>query len=535
MSRVYKSLQPKDVKTTPFQAYKSFSATFLANGLTTLDGCKYYETEYDLDSSFPFQYPGHTNLDQGSPVEEAKFDTTTDGYFKTVMHQQLDKVYYRDYLSNNSATVCNTNINYQYRDIGHSAFVISCANRIVGEGILPTSLLINAGGGLKLVDDGYGNVVVSGSALFYDGLAFSTTFNKYYKFIDEPTGSFYDRYSYGSCRLQSDIQGVTFEKANVDSTVGAVLENSYIGLYALEDPYVRRILNFSNGDFAIAFGVNVGAGGTFLTKRKPTDNWSAVPGGGAAPNTTPPNSYPYNISFAGATMTFTKTDGSNTLSFNRAVGGGYVNCVLQRTGSKLEFYAGGALVGAQVTDPWIGTSGCNSSDVLCGNTSDLVLGNNYDRTDPFEGSVSYLHMFNRSLAVSEIQQLHSNKGALNNYCGNVFYEHGIIALTQPRAVSTGKSIVNLQYRSTVTLLETQAFCTVGPGDFNRTYNKTTHTWNPLTNRLETACRYTGSFRPYVTTVGLYDDFNNLIAVGKLSTPVQTSRTTDTTFVVKFDR
>ena len=47
---------------------------------------------------------------------------------------------------------------------------------------------------------------------------------------------------------------------------------------------------------------------------------------------------------------------------------------------------------------------------------------------------------------------------------------------------------------------------------------------------------TGSFfAPYVTTVGLYDGSYNLLAVGKLAKPLPTSRTTDTTILVNFDK
>jgi hypothetical protein len=47
---------------------------------------------------------------------------------------------------------------------------------------------------------------------------------------------------------------------------------------------------------------------------------------------------------------------------------------------------------------------------------------------------------------------------------------------------------------------------------------------------------TGSlFSPYLTTVGLYDENQNLLAVGKLSQPLATSTTTDTTILINIDR
>ena len=46
---------------------------------------------------------------------------------------------------------------------------------------------------------------------------------------------------------------------------------------------------------------------------------------------------------------------------------------------------------------------------------------------------------------------------------------------------------------------------------------------------------TGSyFQPYITTVGLYNNANELVAVGKLAQPLQRSDTTDTTILVNLD-
>ena len=42
------------------------------------------------------------------------------------------------------------------------------------------------------------------------------------------------------------------------------------------------------------------------------------------------------------------------------------------------------------------------------------------------------------------------------------------------------------------------------------------------------------FYPYVTQVGLYDDFGQLLVVGKLGKPIKLSTQLDTTFVVRFD-
>jgi hypothetical protein len=42
------------------------------------------------------------------------------------------------------------------------------------------------------------------------------------------------------------------------------------------------------------------------------------------------------------------------------------------------------------------------------------------------------------------------------------------------------------------------------------------------------------FNPYVTTVGLYNDSNQLLAIAKLAQPLPLSSKTDTTILIKLD-
>ena len=43
-----------------------------------------------------------------------------------------------------------------------------------------------------------------------------------------------------------------------------------------------------------------------------------------------------------------------------------------------------------------------------------------------------------------------------------------------------------------------------------------------------------SFNPYVTTVGLYNESNELLVVGKLATPYPVPENTDITFIIRYD-
>ena len=42
------------------------------------------------------------------------------------------------------------------------------------------------------------------------------------------------------------------------------------------------------------------------------------------------------------------------------------------------------------------------------------------------------------------------------------------------------------------------------------------------------------FKPHITTIGLYNNNNELLVVGKLGQPVRVSDETDTTFVLRWD-
>jgi hypothetical protein len=43
------------------------------------------------------------------------------------------------------------------------------------------------------------------------------------------------------------------------------------------------------------------------------------------------------------------------------------------------------------------------------------------------------------------------------------------------------------------------------------------------------------FEPYVTTIGLYNEQDDLLAVAKFAQPIPLSQNTDMTFVVRYDK
>ena len=120
--------------------------------------------------------------------------------------------------------------------------------------------------------------------------------------------------------------------------------------------------------------------------------------------------------------------------------------------------------------------------------------------------------------------------------GDIIYEHGMVIMTENDSTRTnrfvGDSNITCSFQSTMTIYESQYKCTANPNEF-------TYTLNPSAISSSTEGRVydflTGSyFQPYVTTVGLYNNANQLVAVGKLSQPLQSSNVTDTTILVNLD-
>ena len=150
----------------------------------------------------------------------------------------------------------------------------------------------------------------------------------------------------------------------------------------------------------------------------------------------------------------------------------------------------------------------------------------------------------------------SSSGAL---VGNIIYTHGIAVITDPHADVFGYGEQDYSYSqygkdnfasrdffmgfvsgsnmtasisSSYTFYETQYKVTIGESEFN-------YSQNPSSISGSDGIPFnfiTGSyFSPYVSTVGLYNNANELLAVGKLAKPLPTSKTTDTTILINIDR
>jgi hypothetical protein len=123
------------------------------------------------------------------------------------------------------------------------------------------------------------------------------------------------------------------------------------------------------------------------------------------------------------------------------------------------------------------------------------------------------------------------------YLGNIFYSHGMLTLTRSDIAQRLQEQVlrsgSLSWKGSHTVYEHTYNCRSNQSQLNYSLNPST--FNSTLESGSINDNVTGSyFQPYVTTVGLYNDANELIAIGKLGQPIPKSQHVDMTFAVKFD-
>ena len=148
----------------------------------------------------------------------------------------------------------------------------------------------------------------------------------------------------------------------------------------------------------------------------------------------------------------------------------------------------------------------------------------------------------------------------DDYVGNIIYQHGLAILTNDSA-GVGSSLYGVgiygtssygtgegtglidniitssnavcSFSSSYTLFETQYKCTIDSNEYSFTLNPTVISGSTDGTVYDFA---TGSyFDPYVTTVGLYNEAQDLIVVAKLGKPLPLNSTTDTNIIINIDR
>jgi hypothetical protein len=142
----------------------------------------------------------------------------------------------------------------------------------------------------------------------------------------------------------------------------------------------------------------------------------------------------------------------------------------------------------------------------------------------------------------------------SNHKGNVFYDRGLIVLTEGITDDSTIDSFEVSYRSTMTIYENEVFLSVNESEFNVSQNPSAYDG---TNKIKlktiqstieptkfggfgdydysSSVDTTGSYlAPFITTIGLYDNELNMVAICKLPKPIKSLPDYPLNFIVRFD-
>jgi hypothetical protein len=566
---VFLPVKKGDYNIRPFEAHKRYEVTqanYSSSGYTVRQG---------VFSSIP------------TPISSSKANNdplNTDGTYQHIIWQGINHLYYK-FPYDPTATLEHFNRRYTYKGLFLTASLISAPTLDFGERIKKSSVQIsNSFYGLYLNDDGYGNV--------YDSKHITSSFadrNKlvaYWGFNDLYKATKYGRGSSG--RLQIPYQSNTFQPDTVSKgknisistgvpvgvdgeRTGSGLQVDFNGQTSTIVTRTNKYMNFPEGnDFTLAFWARLPISqsmtesfstNTLISKRGSVEkqfygNFPHTNADGTTiitkflsqsiVNETNPV-YPFQIEVYNQEDTdnngkliFKRSNGVQTLTIESSAsyaGVGHTHFAIVKSGSIVSLYVNGTLEDDLID----GTeSSCSGSDVSGETSNDnlLIFGaDNVSFSKAFSGSLDEVRLYSYGLPSSSIKSLaERTTGSLyqTSVVGNTFYKSGTTVISSPidkyQHIFDGSW--NYKYRNTHTIYEHEVLCRLKAGDANLSMNPTARK-NFQSDELIND--FTGSLlKPYITTIGLYNDKGELLAVGKLGQAIRKRDDVNMNFILRWD-
>ena len=332
--------------------------------------------------------------------------------------------------------------------------------------------------------------------------------------------------------------------------------------------------NFNPGeDFTIAMNINPSSGSVYLLSKSTTKTIIKTPINGQTYTTGSSQpidvksgiQYPFEIFIDSSNeLNFRRTDGILTPTVKTPISTGSLHhIVCMSSASQMEIWITGSKI-ASTTDTTV-----NQTE----NKANLYIGSKGEIDNFYTGSLANVMIFNSSRTPSQIDSLYSSSNG-SPYVGNIFYSNGLATITHPKHLSIAQpfesgsvneenplllkrknldeindsavlnSLFNLPFSGSLAystkfknihpIYENEYMCTINSDEYNFTHNISTRKIKS-DQKPDLANFATGSFwKPYVTTVGLYNENNELLVIGKLGQPVRMSDEADTTFAIRWD-
>lgn len=471
----FKSIAPNEYIITPFAATSDFSYVHISGSS---------ENSSELDVSYGEKFYSNTEL----RTENATYE----------LYDSVLQTFYSP-LARTSNGI--TTISYVPQD---TVYVVETVQNVFGEKVLPGSFTI-ALGPSKSYDDGYGNIIVSSSGtgsvigrIFYDkGIAvlqpaIYTNLNPDPTWEDEEGGVSPDGW-------QNLIdRKLTSQLTTADGVAHAFpLQETYAAKIA-----TRTSLYISGYSF---YNISVTAGEVYRMSGWVYANgttWRGIQNGRV------PGS-DYSIGYIAV------LDGSGPTQYNDVTTGiGPIGWQYLRKEITIPSGVTALSVGPFIDGPY--PAGQGYGDPVCSGV------------DAEAGCPGYAWF--AGLKIEKIST------------PNYILPSGGMTKDGIRILSA--SSVTVSFSSSITLYENYIKASIAPGEFNISpYNNSVsqsfYTGSSITPLQSMQSRSmnpssTASLAPYITEIGLYTDQNELVAVAKLSSPIQRTFDSTQTFIIKFD-
>jgi len=576
---VFRPVRSNDVQIRPFKAYKSYR--LLSGNEYSASGYRVHNALHNVHDV----YIGDTSYNY--PVN------SIDGTNQHVIWKSLDHRYYRFPYD---ATRCHelTNVRTTEKYLHYSASILTIPYFDLGEQVKPGSVNLQSKpvGTIRhtLTDDGNGNLrdllINTASFASASNLMFYMSFNNEYRKFEKQFGTITN----GSVEYILDKQQLNAVASNVSITTGVTdskgnpsgiaagfnSNSSYIRI-----PHTDRLNQFNNTDaWTISFWyyVNSPIGSLptesehVLISKYTTRTEQYIPPTTKVlttrdVNLSIPPSYnsvsswnklrtPFHIEYyiddaPDSQIMCTISNGTTATRLSAGTTGteeSWNHVVITNNGDTCRMFFNG--VEADSTVIPIGST-ANNADVIVGNYS--TNGN----INSIPINLDEIRFYDYGIAGNEVESLYSNhylSGSLyqTNVAGNVFYRNGQVVVSSPLAkYNSGSGFFSNEWtaswKGTHTIYENEVMVRIPSDQFNYTMNPSA-TYRPTSNLDSTnviekyngagelfKSMFTSSFiSPYITTVGLYNDKAQLLAVGKLAQPVQKRDDVDMNIIVRWD-
>ena len=577
VSLIYKNLKKGDYEVKPFKTYKTWK--FASDNSDTFTGESTYFESVGL-KVYRAYYPENDKYfgavaNISSSLYQRVF--TTQSVDPKLIWYYLDHNYYDNFEPNSySPKLFGSTVK---TNLYESSSVIIVPQRVFGERIKPGSVTINHFGSddkfnFTLTDDSNGNLIDTEydttKIIDHDRCILDVGFNEQYRsynFRNKQTKGVMD-YS----NLRNEILYVSPKKISFASGIPTTSPVSSSGTCAQLEGGYFRVKNRENFDisprtnFAISFWINVPPSQSnysytynHILNKKSTRlvDYRISTGNNAGASVSQyqkvfiPN-YPFDVTITNSSdgsprkINFSRSSGLQTMnitSTSQIQTGSWTHVLCQKSGSQYSIYLNGVLDASQTID--IRDNVSNDCEMYIGGdgTGDGIL----------SGSIDEIKIYKGSLTTNQISALADNSFDLGyayqtNVVGNVFYGDGTIVVSDPRPKyhnallgKTGNYDYNGktdgfsgEFKSTTTFYEHEIVCKIRKNEYNFTQNPTIVEGGiPSLDRIK-GFATSSFFNPYFTTIGLYNDRYELIAIAKMASPIEKRDDVDLNLIIRFD-